>query len=169
MSNLDFMGRIAEGKIQEAIEEGKFDNLPGKGQPIVFDDDPMTPPHLRVLNRILKNANVLPEWIQIQRDLDLERKQIRDMRLRLIRENDRWAQRLAQMPRHTAAMREYTTWHTASRAAYLRMLKGINASILKFTLAAPSTAAPLRSYKIDAEMEALDMDFPTHAHGGNPS
>ena len=50
MSNLDFMRRIAEGKIQEAIEEGKFDNLPGKGKPIVFDEDPLTPPHLRMVN-----------------------------------------------------------------------------------------------------------------------
>ena len=51
-------GRIAERKIQEAIEEGAFDDLPGKGQPIDLDDDPMTPPHLRLSNRVLKNAGV---------------------------------------------------------------------------------------------------------------
>src|SRR5689334_22802808 len=57
----DVIARVAERKIQEAIDEGAFDNLPGKGKPLVFDDDPMTPPHLRLANRILRNANVLPE------------------------------------------------------------------------------------------------------------
>ena len=68
--------RVAERRIEEAMEEGKFDNLPGKGKPIVFDDDPMTPPHLRLVNRILKNANILPEWLQIYRDIEVERKQL---------------------------------------------------------------------------------------------
>src|SRR5437763_1892288 len=39
MIDADVMARIAESKIQEAIDEGKFDNLPGKGKPLVFDDD----------------------------------------------------------------------------------------------------------------------------------
>lgn len=59
---------IAERKIQEALEEGAFDDLPGKGQPLNLKDDPNTPPHLRLANRILKNANVPPDWVQ----LDLE-------------------------------------------------------------------------------------------------
>ena len=48
--NFEIMGRVAEQKIQEAIEEGKFDNLPGKGKPIVFDDDMFTPSHIRLAN-----------------------------------------------------------------------------------------------------------------------
>ena len=48
--NPDIIAEVAEREIREAIEEGKFDNLPGKGKSIVFDDDPMTPPHLRMAN-----------------------------------------------------------------------------------------------------------------------
>src|SRR5206468_2474048 len=62
---------IAERKIQEAIEEGKFDNLPGKGEPPNLDDDPFTPPHLRLANRILKNAGVLPDWMQVEQEMEL--------------------------------------------------------------------------------------------------
>src|SRR6186713_2934980 len=80
------IAKVAERKIQEAIEEGKFDDLPGRGKPIVFDDDPMTPPHLRLANRILKNANVLPEWMQVQKELEAERKEIERVRERLRRE-----------------------------------------------------------------------------------
>jgi hypothetical protein len=32
--NLDWTYTVAERKIQEAMEAGEFDNLPGKGQPL---------------------------------------------------------------------------------------------------------------------------------------
>ncbi|MEA2605119.1 MAG: hypothetical protein QOF89_6111 [Acidobacteriota bacterium] len=34
---------VAENRIREAIEEGKFDNLPGMGQPIPDIDEPYDP------------------------------------------------------------------------------------------------------------------------------
>ena len=35
--------RVAEDKIRAAIEEGKFDNLPGHGKPIADIDEPYDP------------------------------------------------------------------------------------------------------------------------------
>jgi hypothetical protein len=35
--------RIAENRINQAIEEGKFDDLPGLGQPIPDIDEPYDP------------------------------------------------------------------------------------------------------------------------------
>ena len=128
MSNLDFMGRIAESKIQEAMEEGKFDDLPGKGKPLVFDDDPMTPPHLRIANRILRNANVLPEWVQILRDIESEQKQAMELRCKHIRENGKWAARLAKHAEKPGTAVQYAQWHSKSRASYLAVLKRINGS-----------------------------------------
>ncbi len=160
MSDLDFMGRIAEGKIQEAIEEGKFDDLPGKGKPIVFDDDPLTPPHLRLLNRILSNANVLPDWMQVQKDIVADQRHIVELKTRLARENQRWGKRLSQAPSRHGTARQYAEWHTNSRLNYLRMLKGVNGSILKFTLTAPSSARPVLNYSIRDEMAAFDQDVP---------
>jgi hypothetical protein len=162
MGDLDFMGRIAESKIQEAIEEGKFDNLPGKGKPIIFDEDPMTPPHLRMVNRILANANVLPEWMQFQKDIEAERKQLSEMRARLVRDNTRWGARISRNPAQLGVTHHYGEWHARSRAAYLRLLKSLNTSILKFTLVAPSSAKPISSVKVEAEMAAFDSDVPAH-------
>src|SRR5438477_13003181 len=65
--------RIAERKIQKAIDDGAFDDLPGKGKPLNLDDDPFTPPHLRLANRILKNAGVLPDWMQVEQEMELAR------------------------------------------------------------------------------------------------
>lgn len=51
---------VAEERIQEAIRRGDFDNLPGTGKPLELDDDLLVPPELRVANRVLKNAGLVP-------------------------------------------------------------------------------------------------------------
>ncbi|HLV82082.1 MAG TPA: DUF1992 domain-containing protein [Chthonomonadaceae bacterium] len=158
--DLEIMGKIAERKIQEAIEEGQFDNLPGKGQPIVFTDDPMTPPHLRLANRILKNAGVLPDWMQLQKDIQEERKAVDAQRSRLAREYPIRRRHAAALPSGHIAVRQFAEWHVKSRATYHRRLKEVNTLILKFTMLAPSSATPFLPYKLAEEMAAFDAEFP---------
>lgn len=49
---------IAERRIEEAVAQGLFDNLPGAGQPLDLDDDPLVQPEARMARRILKNADI---------------------------------------------------------------------------------------------------------------
>jgi len=71
MSMLD---TLAEQRIREAIARGELSNLPGAGQPLQFDDDPLVPPELRMAYRILKNAGMVPPEVEALRDIaDLER------------------------------------------------------------------------------------------------
>ena len=160
MIDPDVIGRIAERKIQEAIEEGKFDNLPGKGKPLVFDDDPATPPHLRMANKVLKNAGVLPDWVQVQKDIVSEREEAAKQRARLIKENLARRARVANLPASHPYVTQHAEWHAKGRAAYLRRLKSVNTSILKFSMLAPSTAAPFFPYRIETEMAEFDAEFP---------
>ncbi len=51
---------IAENRIQEAMERGEFDNLPGAGKPLVLEDDANIPEELRMAWKILKNSGWLP-------------------------------------------------------------------------------------------------------------
>lgn len=60
---------IAERKIQQAIAEGEFDNLPGKGQPIADDGLDMVPEELRMAYKILKNAGIVPEEIELRKTI----------------------------------------------------------------------------------------------------
>src|SRR5579871_4708077 len=133
MIDPEVIGRIAEQKIQEAIEEGKFDNLPGKGKPLVFDDDPATPMHLRLANKVLKNAGVLPDWIQVQKDIVAEREEAAKQRARLIKENLARRTRVASLPSAHPHAAQYAEWHAKNRSAYLKRLKSVNTSILKFS------------------------------------
>lgn len=56
-----------EKTITEAQEEGKFDDLPGKGKPLVIDTSPDA-----VVRGLLKEANVslAPEWARLATDID---------------------------------------------------------------------------------------------------
>jgi len=72
--SLDFFDKLAERKVQEAVDEGLFDNLPGKGKPLTFDEPTGIPYAEMVANKIMQNAGVLPEWMQTQKDLEAKRK-----------------------------------------------------------------------------------------------
>jgi len=163
--NLEIIGKIAERKIQEGIEEGKFDNLPGMGQPLDLSEGDSLPLDVRMANKVLKNAGVLPEWVQVQHEITTEREEMARYRERMAAENIKRRTRLEQqkLPSDHAAIRQFAEWHTRCRDNYLRRIKHFNTSVLKFSILAPSTAAPFRSLKVDAEMEAFDAEFPTLA------
>jgi len=69
MQNLSFQKSVDE-KIEEAIAKGEFDNLPGKGKPLDLDAYFATPEHLRMAYSILKSADIIPEEIELLREIE---------------------------------------------------------------------------------------------------
>lgn len=61
--------KIAERRIREAMEQGEFDNLEGKGKPLPKEDEHSIPSDLRMAYRILKNAGFLPPEIELEREI----------------------------------------------------------------------------------------------------
>jgi len=66
---------IVERRIKEAQERGEFDNLPGQGQPIHIEDDSHIPEDLRLVYKILKNADCVPPELQLRKEI----RQMEDM------------------------------------------------------------------------------------------
>jgi hypothetical protein len=60
---------IAERKIQQAMEEGQFDNLKNKGKPLVDDGLDLVPEDLRIAYKIMKNAGIVPEEIELRKEI----------------------------------------------------------------------------------------------------
>jgi len=69
MQNHVFARNVDE-KIKEAIARGEFDNLPGKGKPLDLDAYFAAPEHLRMGYSILKNANIIPEEMELLRQIE---------------------------------------------------------------------------------------------------
>ncbi len=61
--------RIAEARIQSAIEAGELENLAAAGKPLDLTDLGSIPPEERAAYRILRNAGLVPEEVTSRREL----------------------------------------------------------------------------------------------------
>jgi hypothetical protein len=66
---VDLLTQIAEARIREAMARGEFDDLPGKGCPLELEDLSRVPQDLRSGYLLLKSAGVLPEEMEIRKEM----------------------------------------------------------------------------------------------------
>jgi len=67
--------KIVEQRIREAQLKGELDNLPGSGKPVHLEDDSHIPEDLRMVYKILKNADCIPPELQLKKEI----RQMEDM------------------------------------------------------------------------------------------
>jgi len=61
--------KIVEERILKAQKRGEFENLPGAGKPLVFEDNRFISEELRLAYKILKNADFLPVEIELKKEI----------------------------------------------------------------------------------------------------
>ncbi|MCX8031190.1 MAG: DUF1992 domain-containing protein [Thermodesulfovibrionales bacterium] len=66
---MDIFNLIAEKKIDEAIEQGEFENLSGAGKPLNLDDNSFIPEDLRMAYKVLKNSGFLPPELELKKEI----------------------------------------------------------------------------------------------------
>lgn len=54
---------LVSQRIEEAIRQGHFDNLPGRGKPLEMQRDPNVPDDQQMAHTLLRNNNLVPAWI----------------------------------------------------------------------------------------------------------
>jgi DnaJ homolog subfamily C member 28 len=140
---------IAERKIAEAMEEGKFDDLPGKGQPLEIDPQWLAPPHLRIAATILRNAETLPEWAQTDREIMIAREAIAILRRRVATEYP--------LRRNKPA---FADWYANILQSLLRLMHRVNDLILQYNLSSPVSLHVHAPFAIEREMRLLLAEFP---------
>jgi hypothetical protein len=69
MLDYDAVAFVAEQKIQEALQNGEFDRLPGAGKPLMMEDLSPLPPEARMAYTILKNSGYVDAPRDMQRPL----------------------------------------------------------------------------------------------------
>jgi hypothetical protein len=69
--------KIAEEKIREAIKEGEFDDLPGRGRPLQgLDSYFATPENVRLGYSVLKNSGFIPEEAALLKEINTLKEQV---------------------------------------------------------------------------------------------
>ncbi len=66
---MDFIERLAEERIREAMERGEFDNLPLAGKPLPLEPNGFVPEELRLGYKLLKNAGFLPPELELRKEI----------------------------------------------------------------------------------------------------
>ncbi len=62
-------GSLVERKIQEAMQAGEFDSLPGEGRRLAWEDDALVDRSWQVAYKLLRNAGLAPEWIEVAKEI----------------------------------------------------------------------------------------------------
>ena len=68
--------KLVEEKIREAMADGEFDNLTGRGKPLNLDAYFATPEDLRLSYSVLKNAGVIPEQAELLKEIESLRRDL---------------------------------------------------------------------------------------------
>jgi DnaJ family protein C protein 28 len=146
--NPDWTAGIAERKIQDVIDEGLFDDLPGRGQPLDLSVNPFEPPGMGAVNRLLKHNRVLPPWLLLEQEIEASR-----------------ALALASLARWEASepgLREtgdYPRLRASAREAYARHLKQTNDLILKYNYSSPFAFRAPIPFMLKRRLQEFDEQY----------
>jgi DnaJ family protein C protein 28 len=129
---------IVERRLREAVAEGLFENLPGAGKPLRWDDDTLVPLSWRAAFHLLRKSGLAPAWIM----LDVE---IRDD-LRVARQGFSRAAELLddQDPEYMRAVEQFA-----------HGLAKINKAIDELNLQVPSPRLTRERLNPDREIERI--------------
>jgi DnaJ family protein C protein 28 len=136
----------AEEQIRRAMEEGQFDNLPGKGKPLRLDDNPFEDPEWRLAHHVLRSSGFTLPWIEVRRELEAAILAARQAMRRS------WEWRQAALAEGKPPQLVGAEWERAVDA-FRRQIAQINRDILAYNLSAPSGQLHLLQLDVDGEIE----------------
>ncbi len=130
------IGNASDEIIRHAMQEGAFDNLPGKGKPLNLDVNPHEPEELRLAYRMLHSNGYTLPWLELRKEieesLEKARADIREVWQR--GDKRRWDARLAE---------------------FQHQIEALNKQIFQYNLQAPSTQFHRPMIDLAQEIEAV--------------
>lgn len=129
-------GNASDEIIRRAMQEGAFDNLPGKGKPLNLDENPHEPEEWRLANRMLHaNGYSLP-WLELRKEIEEALDKARVDAIHAWQSGDeRW-------------------WH-AQVSVFQKQIEALNQKIFQYNLQAPSSHFHRRMIDAAQEIAAI--------------
>ena len=129
---------LIEHKIQQAMINGAFDNLPGQGKPQNLDENPYADSGQTLAFGLLKNNNLAPEWIERDKEI---RRELAEARQQLRRT---W---LAHQERPNPAR-----WQ-AALARFAQQIEKLNRKIDSLNIIVPASSLQRSRLHLDAQIQ----------------
>jgi DnaJ family protein C protein 28 len=126
---------LVDRQIREAMEDGRFDELPFRGEPLPADDDAFAGEWAMAF-RMLKNAGIAPPWIEAD-------KEVRGL----------LARRDALLARASTAS---PFARRRDRAELEQLVIDINAAVARLNAEAPTYQQHRRPLRLEAELGRYD-------------
>jgi DnaJ family protein C protein 28 len=135
---------LIERRIQEAMENGEFDNLAGRGKPLSFNTNPYLDRSEELTFGLLQNNGMAPDWIERDKEIRRELAAARD-KLRLA-----W-QHYQVNPANE------TTWKAAV-ARFTEALVKLNHKIDRFNLIVPIPTNQRFRLRLEDELRRIQLE-----------
>lgn len=141
-----------EEHLRRAIEEGKLDDLPGKGKPLSLDDDAWVEADWRLAYHLLTSAGYTLPWIETLKEIDAE---VAGARQGLRRA---WEYRTACLSAGIAAAQAESEYRRAEQA-FRQQVDQLNQRIRDSNLQVPSAKFQRRLLNPETEIHLAQTDI----------
>jgi len=135
----------SEDQIRRAIEQGDFEDLPGKGKPLKLEENPLGDPDWELAYHLLKSGGFTLPWIELQQEIDGE---IEAGRAAL---REAWERRKV---RQQTDPRVEEQWRRALER-FAEQVARINQRIFDYNLQVPALPFQRVSLKLELEVEKI--------------
>ncbi len=138
-----------EDLIKKAMQEGKFDDLPGKGKKLhLGETNPHANPDWELAYRMLKEAGYTLPWIEALRDIHKDLEAARNDLRRA------WQHYKSDYGQLNISVYDKADWERANEAFRLK-LEGINQRIRDYNLHVPAMRFQQPVLKFERELEKI--------------
>lgn len=133
--------------IEDAMRQGEFDNLRGKGKPLNLNKNPYAPEGSNLAFDLLKNNDLVPGWIgsrgELLRDIEKWRARLRDLAARSMNEHT--------LAAPSAREQIIQRWQGQRQALQLEA-ESLNKRITDVNLAQPISSLEIFKLRLDEEL-----------------
>jgi DnaJ family protein C protein 28 len=139
--------RNIDEQIRQAMQQGDFDNLPGKGKPLDISENPHEDPGWRTAYRMLKENGYTLPWIETRRIIELDYERI----TQALHRSWNWRKKAGRRPGIMRAERE---WQQALQS-FRDEVEELNKRIRNYNLEVPSDQFQKRQINADLTIQKI--------------
>ena len=137
--------------IRKAMEEGKFDNLSGKGQPIRWDENPFVEQDWQLAFRMLRDSGFALPWMETRKEIEKQLEAARSVLQRT------WSWKQEAIADGQAEAFVVDQWQRAV-ITFREQITEINKHIVDYNLEVPLVRFQRRPVDAEAEIQLITRE-----------